>query len=114
MRTMGRTFFLALGASFVTATGFVGFALAHEGHDHGGAQHGGVEAKTKKYHFEAVFTARGVKLYAQGADHKAVDARGLAATATFFHPSTPGQAWFSRVLKAAAPSPGLPSESLDL
>src|SRR5262245_40663532 len=114
MPTTGRTFFSALVASLVAVTSLVGLAMAHDGHDRGRAQHGGVEAKTKKYHFEAVFTAHGVKLYAHEADHKAVDARGLAATATFFHPNAPDQPWFSRELKATTSSPGRPAGSLDL
>jgi hypothetical protein len=78
-----------------------GLVAAHEGHDHGGASHGGVEAKTKKHHFESVFTKGGVRLYVHGADHKPVDASHLSATATFYHPSSQAP-WFTRNLKPAS------------
>jgi hypothetical protein len=102
-----------LGAALVAATGLVSLAGAHEGHDHGGAQRGGVEAKTTHYHFEAVFTKAGITLHAHGPDHKALDATRLAATAMFYHPSTP-KPWFSRELHAATAGPGQTPTSLDL
>lgn len=110
MSMTGRTIVAAL----VAATGLVGPAGAHDGHDHGGAQHGGVEAKTKRYHFEAVFTSRGLTLYAHDADHKALDVSRLAAKATFYHPNAPDRPWFSQPLRASASSPGQPPASLGL
>ncbi len=114
MRTNGRILVTTLGAALVTAIGLNGPARAHDGHDHGGAQHGGVEAKTAHYHFETVFTKGGVTLYAHGSDHKVLDASKLTATATFHHPSVADKTWFSRELKAAKTSPNQVSSSLDL
>ena len=114
MHLMGRKFVAAFGAAILAASGLIGSAGAHDGHDHGGAQHGGAEAKTKRHHFEAVFTSGGVKLYAHSADHKVLDATKLSGSATFYHPNAPDKPWFSRELKAAQASPGKPAESLDL
>jgi hypothetical protein len=91
----------------------VGPAAAHEGHDHGGASHGGVEAKTKRHHFEAVFSKGGVRLYVHGADHKSVDVSHLAASATFYHPKSPNP-WFTRELRPAATAAGQVPGSLEL
>lgn len=109
----GRTMFRALGVALVAAS-LAGHAGAHDGHEHGGAQHGGAEAKTERHHFEAVFTKAGVRLYAHGAGHEAVDVSRLAATATFYHPNAPGKPWFSRELKPTAAGPGQPADSLGL
>lgn len=119
MRMTERNCFTMLGAAVITAAGLVGPASAHDGHDHGGAQHGGtqhggVEAKTERHHFEAVFTKEGVRLYARGADHKAIDASRLSATATFHHPNAPEEPWFSRQLAASGASPGQAADSLGL
>lgn len=114
MQTINQRIFRTIGASLALTMSLNSLAMAHDGHDHGGAQHGGVEAKTKQHHFEAVFTSRGVKLYAHNADHKSVDGRDLKVTATFFHPSNLEKPWFSRDLKAPALSLGQPAESLDL
>ena len=100
MHATGRITFRALATALFAATGLIGSAGAHDGHEHGGASHGGAEGKTKHYHFEAVFTPGGAKLYAHAADHQAIDATKLAATATFYHPNAPDKPWFSRELKA--------------
>jgi len=112
MRITGRAFFTTLGAALVAAAGVMAPAGAHDGHDHGGAQHGGVEAKTKRHHFEAVFTKAGVTLYVHGAEHKPVELAGLSASATFYHPNAPEKPWFSRELKAKPASPGQAAHSL--
>lgn len=101
-------------AALVAAFGAIGLANAHDGHGHGGARHGGVEAKTERHHFEAVFTKQGVALYVYDASHKPVDASSLKATATFYHPNAPDKAWFSRDLAAVQAKPGQPSDSLTL
>src|SRR4051794_31539115 len=71
MRSSGWKFLAVLGTAF--GIGLSGLALAHDGHDHGAATHGGTEAKTNRHHFEVVFTKTGLKLYAHGADHMALD-----------------------------------------
>jgi hypothetical protein len=68
--------------------------------DQARTSHGGVESKTKRHRFEAVFAKSGVKLYVHGADHKPVDVSHLSASATFYHPSSPNP-WFSRKLRPA-------------
>jgi hypothetical protein len=90
-----------------------GLAAAHEGEDQGGTAHGGVEAQTKRYHFEAVFSRAGVKLYVHGADHKTVDVSRVAASATFYHPNS-AKPWFTRELRPAATTAGHQPGSLDL
>lgn len=114
MRSTGRTMLGAHGIALVAAMSLASHAGAHDGHDHGGAQHGGVEAKTKRHHFEAVFTKAGMRLYAHGTDHKSIDVSRLAARATFYHPNTPEKPWFSRELKPTAASPGQAADSLAL
>jgi hypothetical protein len=111
MQTIRLKFLAALGT--VVGFGLSGLALGHDGHDHGAATHGVVEAKTERHHFEVVFSRGGLRLYAHGADHKPVDPSRLAATATFYHPSTP-KPWFSRELKADAASAGQAPTSLGL
>jgi hypothetical protein len=97
----------AVASGMFVTTGLV---AAHEGHDHGGASHGGVEAKTKRHHFEAVFAKGGVRLYVHGADHKPINASHLSATATFYHPSSQAP-WFTRNLQPASQQA---SEALEL
>ncbi len=101
-------------AGLTLAIGLTGLSIAHDGHDHGGATHGGADAKTKRHHFEVVFTNGGLTLYAHGPDHKALDASRIAATATFYHPSAPEKPWFRRELKPTPASPGKPADSLAL
>ena len=114
MRTNGLILATTLGVALITATGLIGIASAHDGLDHGGVQHGGVEAKTAHYSFETVFAKGGVTLYAQGSDHKTLDASKLTATATFYHPNMAEKPWFSRELRAAKTSPNQVPSSLDL
>jgi hypothetical protein len=114
MRTTGRMGIVALGTAVLAAIGGGRAAPAHEGHDHGAARHGGVEAKTARHRFEAVFSPGGLKLFAVGADGAALDASRLAAIATFYHPNAPGKAWFSRELKPSAAAPGKAAPSLDV
>ncbi len=111
MQRIRLKFLAALGP--VLGLGFSGLAIAHEGHDHGSASRGGVEAKTRRHHFEVVFSKTGVRLYAHGPDHKAVDVSRAAASATFYHPSSP-KPWFTRELRPASTSPGQAPASLDL
>ncbi len=94
-------------------SGFVGLAAAHDGQAHGGAQHGGTEAKSKRHHFEVVFSKAGLTLYAHGSEQKPLDVSRLKAGATFYHPSNP-KPWFTRELQATATSPGQPASSLGL
>ena len=101
---------IAVVSGLMPLLGIVG---AQEAHDHGGASHGGVEAMTKRHHFEAVFAKGGVRLYVHGADHKSVDVSHLSASATFYHPSS-SKPWFTRKLRPAATASGLPPASLDL
>ncbi len=104
---------LLAALSTVVGLGVSGLALAHEGHDHGAATHGGVEAKTKRHHFEVVFSKGGVKLYAHGPEHEAIDTSRLAASATFYHSSSP-KPWFTRDLRPAVTSLRQAPASLDL
>jgi hypothetical protein len=98
MHAIGRTIFVTLGAALVATRGLNGPARAHDEH-----QHGGVEAKTKRHHLEAVFAKGGVRLYVHGADLRPVDVSRLTASATFYHPNRP-DAWFTVNLKPAAAS----------
>lgn len=100
---------LAMSAGFV----FVGLAAAHDGHSHGGARHGGTEAKTKRHHFEVVFSKAGLTLYAHGPEQKPLDLFRLEARATFYHPSSP-KPWFTLDLRPAPASPGQAPASLAL
>ena len=100
---------LAMSVSSV----FVGLAAAHDGHAHGGAQHGGTEAKSKRHHFEVVFSKAGLTLHAHGPEQKPLDVSRLKASATFYHPSSP-KPWFTRELQAIPSSPGQPASSLGL
>lgn len=95
-----------------------GFGLAspseaQEGHDHAGATHGGVQAQTKRYHFDATFSTTGLKLTVHGPDHKSVDVSGLRAKATFYHPST-AKPWFTRELRPSAAGQDRIPTSLEL
>ncbi len=91
-----RRIFTRLGVALAMSVSsvFVGLAAPHDGHAHGGAQHGGTEAKSKRHHFEVVFTKAGLTLYAHGPEQKPLDVSRLKASATFYHPSvsvhTPG------------------------
>jgi len=82
-----------------------GGASAHDGHEHGEPQHGGKVAMTKEYHFEAVFTKDGLKLYPRSHEDRPLDASRLTGTATFYHPNSP-KPWFERKLAPAPASPG--------
>lgn len=110
---MGKPFG-ALAAAMIATAGFIGIAGAHDGHDHGGAQHGGVAAKTKRHRFEAVFTNKGATLFVYDADHKPVGIAGLSASATFYHPNAPDKPWFTRELKAGQTSTGQGAGSLSV
>jgi hypothetical protein len=114
MQKVSWKYLTTFATGFTLALGLSGLASAHEGHDHGAATHGGVEAKTKRHHFEVVFSKTGVKLYAHGPDQEAVDLSRAAARATFYHPSTPEKSWFERELRPTPASPGQAPASLDL
>ena len=100
---MCKTFAMIIlaGAVAFAVVPYVGHAAAHEDQGQGGTIHGGVEAKTKRHHFEAVFARGGVKLYVHGTDHRPVDVSRLAANATFYHPNST-KPWFTRELRPAA------------
>lgn len=85
----------------------------HE-HEHGAPQHGGIVEQTASYHLEAVFTAKGARLYVRDHGDAPLDLARATAVATFYHPSQPEKAWFSRPLKPRASSPGAAPESLDV
>jgi len=108
MQMTGRAFFSALGAALVLATGL---ALAHDGHEHGAALHGGKVLMTKEYHFEVVFAKDGLTVYPRSHDDKPVDASRLTGTATFYHPNSP-KPWFERKLVATAASTGEAAPSI--
>jgi len=93
--------------------GLAGPSQAQEGHDHAGAAHGGAQAQTKHYHFDATFSTTGLRLTVHGPDHKSVDVSGLRAKATFYHPSTT-KPWFMRELRPSAASQGRVPTSLEL
>ena len=94
-------------------TSLIGPAAAQEGHDHAAATHGGAQAQTKRYHFEATFSTTGLKLTVHGPDHKSVDVSGLRAKATFYHPST-AKPWFTRELRPSAAGQDRIPTSLEL
>ncbi len=110
-----RRIFTRLGVALAMSVSsvFVGLAAAHDGHAHGGAQHGGTEAKSKRHHFEVVFSKAGITLYAHGPEQRPLDVSRLKASATFYHPSSP-KPWFTRELQGTATSPGQPPVSLSL
>lgn len=128
MQVFGRMSVMTVAAALFAGAGLMGAAGAqdghdhagaqhgdaHKGHDHGGAKHGGAEAKTKRHHFEAIFSTSGMKLIAHRADHKAIDAMTLAATATFYLPSAPNKPWFRADLKPGRPSADGTAEALEL
>jgi len=93
--------------------GLAGPSVAQEGHDHAGATHGGAQAQTKRYHFEASFSTTGLKLTIHGLDHKSVDVSGLSVKATFYHPSST-KPWFTRDLRPSAAGQGRAPTSLEL
>ncbi len=93
--------------------GLAGPSKAQEGHDHAGTTHGGVQAQTKRYHFDATFSTTGLKLTVHSLDHKSVDVSGVSAKATFYHPSTT-KPWFSRALRPSPASQGQIPTSLEL
>ncbi len=104
---------LGLALAMSVSSALVGLAAAHDGHSHGGAQHGGTEARTRRHHFEVVFSKAGLTLYAHGPEQTPLDVSRLKAGATFYHPSSPTP-WFTRELRAIAVSPGQPPASLGL
>ena len=106
-----KTRFLATIGSALALGSLVAIA-ADEGHKHGAPLHGGTVKMTKEYHFEAVFTRDGVKLYPRTHDDKPLDTSKVAATATFYHPNSP-KPWFEQKLAAPAAVPGRASSSLD-
>jgi hypothetical protein len=102
-----------LGGALALVLGLAGLSQAQEGRDHAGTTHGGVQAQTKRYHFDATFSTTGLKLTVHGLDHKSVDVSGLSAKATFYHPSTT-KPWFTRDLRPSAASQGQIPTSLEL
>ncbi len=68
---------------------------------------GGLLVKTEGQQFEVFFYPTGVRLFPQSSIGAALDASGLSATATFYHPNSP-RPWFSRPLRAAGESLELP------
>ncbi len=106
-----QSMFLAMsGAALVLGLGVA--ASAHDGHEHGAPLHGGTVKMTKEYHFEAVFTRDGVKLYPRTHEDKPLDTSKVTATATFYHPNSP-KPWFEQKLAAPAAAPGSVPTSLD-
>ena len=110
MRLRKCQFFATIGSVF--ALGLVVAASADEGHKHGAPLHGGKVAMTKEYHFEAVFTKDGLKVYPRTHEDKPLDASQLTGTATFFHPISP-KPWFDRKLTATPVKPGQKTSSLE-
>ena len=112
---MCKTFAMIIlaGAVAFAVVPYAGHAAAYEDQGQGGAIHGGVEAKSKRHHFEAMFAKGGVRLYVHGADHNSVDVSHLSASATFYHPSS-SKPWFTRKLRPAATAAGQLPTSLDL
>src|SRR5271157_3337887 len=111
MRKTWWTFLISLGG--ILGLGLVGPAEAQEGHEHAGAAHGGVQAQTKRYHFDATFSTTGLSLSVHGLDHKSLDVSGLSASATFYHPSSE-KAWFTRKLRPSPASQGQVPTALEL
>ena len=101
-------------AIFVSAFmfGLGAAASADEGHKHGAPLRGGTVKMTQEYHFEAVFTKDGVKLYPRTHEDQPLDTSKVAATATFYHPNSP-RPWFEQKLVAPAVAPGIAPTSLD-
>ena len=91
--------------SLALVLGLGALASARDGHEHGAPLHGGKVAMTKEYHFEAVFTKDGLKVYPRTHEDKPLDASRLAGTATFYHPNSP-KPWFERKLVPTAAGPG--------
>jgi hypothetical protein len=97
----------------VSSLAFGGTLRAQEGHHHAGPAHGDEAAQASHYHFEATFSSSGLKLVAHGRDMKSIDASGLKATATFYHPNSP-KPWFTRELRSGVVARGLAPQSLGL
>ena len=89
----------------IFSLGLCASAIADDGPKHGAPLHGGKVAMTKEYHFEAVFTKDGLKVYPRSHEDKPVDASKLTGTATFYHPNSP-KPWFERKLAASPATPG--------
>ena len=87
-------------------------AAADDGHKHGAPLHGGKVAMTDEYHFEAVFTKDGLKVYPRTHEDKPLDTAKLAGTATFYHPTAPKKPWFEQKLTPPAAKAGEASSSL--
>jgi hypothetical protein len=102
-----------LGGALALGLGLAGPSEAQEGHEHGGATHGGAQVQTKRYHLDATFSTAGLRLTVHGLDHKPVDVSGLNASATFYHPSTT-KPWFKRELRPSPASQGQVPSSLQL
>ena len=102
-----------VGGALAFGLWLAGPSEAQEGHGHAGATHGGAQAQTKRYHFEATFSTTGLKLTVHSLDHKSVDLSGLSAKATFYHPSTT-KPWFTRELRPSAAGRGQVPTSLEL
>lgn len=83
-------------------------------HEHGAPKHGGVVEQTASYHLEAVFTAKGAWLYVRDHGDAPLDLAGASAVATFYHPSQPEKAWFSRPLKPRSTEPGEAPDALEV
>jgi len=102
-----------VGGALAFGLWLAGPSEAQEGHGHAGATHGGAQAQTKRYHFDATFSTTGLKLAVHSLDHKPVDVSGLSAKATFFHPSTT-KPWFTRELRPSAAGQDRIPTSLEL
>ncbi|MGO8899920.1 MAG: hypothetical protein ACLQU5_16440 [Isosphaeraceae bacterium] len=102
-----------LGGALALVLGLAGPSVAQESHDHAAATHGGAQAQTKHYHFDATFSTTGLKLTVHGPDHKSVDVSGLSAKATFYHPNT-ARPWFTRALRPSAAGQDRIPTSLEL
>ncbi len=102
-----------LGGALTLVLGLAGLSQAQEGHNHAGTTRSGVQAQTKRYHFDATFSSTGLKLTVHGWDHKAIDVSGLSAKATFYHPSST-KAWFTRDVRPSAAGQGRAPTSLEL
>lgn len=74
---------------------------------------GGVLVTVGSDHFEVFFYATGLRVFAQTAEGKTLDASKLSGRATFFHPNSP-EPWFVRPLHSVPTEAGQTSESLDL
>ena len=120
LRTMGLASMLAmpnLQRTMAFAVMTIAVALAHSVAANGQdavATHGGTLVKSAKAPFEVVITRDLIRIFPLTPSGKPVDTSRLTGKASFYHPNSPKQVWFSRDLQPTAAAAGQVSSSLDL